>query len=302
MSGPTYTGFQDKVNPQPAPGQAGDYYGVDPRTIAIGGPGEYLAPASGLIVGNFCWVNADTGAVSQSYVPGYQLAFLHRNESAAITLFLAPSTYLLNPGFPADLFTGGDFWAANTGAASAVPGDQVYANPANGAPISGNQSVASFTGLIGVTAATGTVAGTVLTLSGVTGLVSVGDVFTDGSVSTTIVSFGTGTGGAGTYNVSVTQAWAAAALTSTSSVLDVTAVATPPVSVGDPVTGTNVPAGTVIAAQLTGAAGGIGTYRLNQVAGPTASASDTVGPIATPFYAQSPCATGELFVMSSWGN
>lgn len=61
-------------------------------------------------------------------------------------------------------------------------------------------------------------AGTLLTISAVSaGALHVGDVITGAGVTagTTIVSFGTGTGGVGTYNVSASQLVASEALTST---------------------------------------------------------------------------------------
>src|SRR4051812_37924461 len=126
MSGPIQNGFQGQVNNQPAPGEGGDFYGVNPRVIELAGPGQYVAPAGGLIVGNFCWADPDTGAVSQSYVPGNALAFLHRENNALITDFLGIATLVVPAGFPITLFSQGDFWAKFKN--SGVPGDTVYAD------------------------------------------------------------------------------------------------------------------------------------------------------------------------------
>jgi hypothetical protein len=55
--------------------------------------------------------------------------------------------------------------------------------------------------------ATGSISGGVMTISSTVGALAVGQVITGDGVTpgTTILSFGTGSGGAGTYNVSITQ-------------------------------------------------------------------------------------------------
>lgn len=84
-------------------------------------------------------------------------------------------------------------------------------------------SIATTLALTAIPAAsvTGTIAATVLTVTAVaSGALAVGDVITGTGVTagTTIVSFGTGTGGTGTYNVSVSQTVATAeTITATSS-------------------------------------------------------------------------------------
>lgn len=211
-------GFQKSVTIQPAPGEAGDFFGTNPRAIAIAGPGQFVAPnraspvvagQNGLVVGNFCWVNTDTGDVSQSYQPGYQIGFLHRENNAIIVSFLAEYAMLVPNGYPITVYAQGDFWARF--AAGAQPGQKVYADPDTGAPIAGGSTPATvnMTGSIGfsgtATVANGSNQLTVNTVVG--GTLSVGDTITgaiaaDLPANTTITALGTGTGGVGTYTMS----------------------------------------------------------------------------------------------------
>src|SRR5882757_6428100 len=104
--------FQSQINNQPAPAEAGDYCGINPRASLInGGAGQYVAPASGLVVGRFAWADPATGDVSQSLIEGAQVAFLHRENNAVITAFLGEAVYVVYQGLPVALFDQGDFWA-----------------------------------------------------------------------------------------------------------------------------------------------------------------------------------------------
>ena len=123
---------------------------------------------------------------------------------------------------------------------------------------------ATVTGSLGATF-TGTASGTpatTLTISAVTGLVSVGDVITGTGITgtVTIASFVSGTsGGAGVYTTSAATTCSAASITGSSVVLDVTVVGAGTVALGQEVTGSGITAGTFIAGLGTGT-GGTGTY------------------------------------------
>ena len=123
---------------------------------------------------------------------------------------------------------------------------------------------ATVTGSLGATF-TGTASGTpatTLTISAVTGLVSVGDVITGTGITgtVTIASFVSGTsGGAGVYTTSAATTCSAASITGSSVVLDVTVVGTGTVELGQEVTGSGITNGTFIAGLGTGT-GGTGTY------------------------------------------
>jgi Protein of unknown function (DUF3383) len=123
---------------------------------------------------------------------------------------------------------------------------------------------ASFTASIGA-AFTGAGSGTNLTTSAVTGLISIGDTAAGTGIpaSTTILSQTSGTpGGAGVY-VTSNATTASGACTCASTVLDVTVESVVSLAVGQTVVGTSVTGAPVIMAQLTGSAGGVGTYRIS---------------------------------------
>ena len=86
-------------------------------------------------------------------------------------------------------------------------------------------------------------------------------------------------------------------------VLNVTAVGSGVLEVGDPVSGTGIPSGAVVASQVSGTAGGVGIYTLDQSA--TAYAASTTvtvtAGVLTGWKAQSVAAVGELVKISTWG-
>jgi hypothetical protein len=125
----------------------------------------------------------------------------------------------------------------------------------------------------------GHISGTVFTVTSVgSGTILVGDYLTDGFGriinGTFVTSFGSGTGGTGTYNVNNSQTVSGATFTGTGSGTTMTASAvTGTIGVGDTITGTGVPGGTTIVAQLTGTPGGAGTY---QTSGATTSSGNAI--------------------------
>ncbi len=263
--------FQRIVNNQPGVGEPGDFYGTNPRAIVIGGPGAFRAPASGLRVGHFFWVNPDTGACSQSFVPGYQIAFLGRSNNAVITQFLGEATMVVLEGLPVTPFEQGDFWAEFDGA---QPGEYVFADAATGAPIAGpadGAGVQSFEGtgtlgfggtaIMGATF-TGVVAVNVLTVTALTGTLHEGDIINGAGVAA--VALGaqlTGpTGGEGTYTF-VHANVGSEAMTADSLYLHITAVDFGTFEVpGYSIDGTGVAPGNSPQSQDSGTPGGIGVY------------------------------------------
>lgn len=239
-------GFQTVVNNQPAPGEAGDFYGVNPRASVIGGPGMYRAPEDGLIVGNFCWVNPATGEVSQSYLPGGIIGFLHRENNAVITEFLGEAVYVVYRGLPVTLFDQGDFWARF--ADGATPGQAVFADAGTGTPIAGDTAPttdtftgsAGFTGTaqMGATLTTIAITANVATLVVATGYVTVGDIVTSANIAGLPIGAQlTGpAGGSGTYTF-VHADVAAEAGTVASNLLHVTATVRGALVIGSVVTG-----------------------------------------------------------------
>lgn len=316
MTQVTNSGFQTLVNRQPAPGQAGDFYGVNPRAVVLGAnspsgnsgaggagaAGQLVAPPGGLIVGNFAWADLTTGLVSQGYDSNGQLGFLHREEQAIIVNYLGIATYVVNGGFPITLFSQGDFWGLF--AAGASPGQNVYADPASGALIAGasTPTAASFTGSIGASF-TGVVATNVLTVSALTGYLTPGrDLVSGAGVASVLLGAQlTGpAGGAGTYTLTHADV-ASEAMTTVSSVLDVTAVASGTLGAGDVISGAGITTGTQIQSQRDGTPGGTGTYFISVAQGPIAGEAVTSNAILTNFKVKSKCGNGEVAKISSWG-
>lgn len=98
------------------------------------------------------------------------------------------------------------------------------------------------------------------------------------SASTTILAQLSGTAGStGTYTISSQQQFASATVTSLSTVLNVTAVGSGSISVGNPISGTNVTSGSVISALGTGV-GGVGTYVVSHA---STTISETITVTAT---------------------
>jgi len=153
-----------------------------------------------------------------------------------------------------------------------------------------------------------TVASTALTMSGggltvsavTTGTVVVGSVLTGSGVPAgeTITAAGTGTGGTGTYVVSSSTVVSSTSLTANNSTMTVSAVGSGTIFVNDPISGTNVAAGSYVQSFLTGT-GGTGTY---VVSGSYTAASTTVTVAAgteTKWIALNVAAPGELAILTT---
>ena len=124
---------------------------------------------------------------------------------------------------------------------------------------------ASATGTAGASV-TGDISGTTLTVSAVTfGTLAVNDIVSHSSIlqTATISGLGTGAGNTGTYTLTYTGSTASFTGSISGTILTVTAVASGTIITDQVLTGGSVTAGTKIVNQLTGAAGGIGTYTVN---------------------------------------
>lgn len=255
--------FQTEINDYQAPGVAGDFASTNTNMVSVlAGPGALVAPEGGLTVGNFFWVGPN-GETSQSYVAGWQVAFLGRNMQALITEFLGEATMLVPKGFMVTGFSAGDFWANFP--AGAAPGDYVFADPNDGTPLANSADSAPTLGTATASAGSTVTATlnstTTLNVTAVThGLISPGDAVTDSTTAgnipagTTILQQLTGTaGGVGTYEMSAAATANAVGDTvvTTSDQMLVTAVADGSLNDGDVFSGTDVPAGTSIVSQAT---------------------------------------------------
>jgi hypothetical protein len=165
----------------------------------------------------------------------------------------------------------------------------VYADESTGAPQM--QTTNTVTGEVGFTGTASFATNVMTVVTNTSGIIVVGDVVTSTGVTvgTTITALLTGTPGAvgSTYSLSTAPGTIATqAATTASDVLNVTAVLTGGLSVGDPISGTGVTAGTTIAEILTGS-GGIGTYLLNIPGG-------------APFHTASETITGAANISTGW--
>ena len=301
------SGFQKQVNLTPAPAVAGDFASSNPRATVLAGPGGLVAGVGGVTVGKFAWVAPDGVTVyshgTKAVAPS---GFVHREQQGLIQQYLGEASMNVPVGFPVILHNEGDFWAVNGGAGAFAVGDAVYANYADGTVAQSAATNATATGSMGATF-TASGSGTNLTVSAVTGVLSVGETLSGTGIpaGTTIVSQTSGTtGGAGVYVTSQATTISAATATSFGNVLTVTAVASGSLDIGESVTGSGIPAGAVLASQVSGATGGVGTYTLSLPA--TAYAASTTvtsvgGVAATGWKAQSAAAVGELVKISTWG-
>lgn len=301
-------GFQTQVNANQAPAVAGDFASANPRASVLAGEGGLISGLGGVTVGKFAWVDDDGKTVfNHGTATRKPDGFVRREQQALITAYLAEASNLVPAGFPVVLHNEGDFWAKVTGSTASTIGASVYADYDTGDITIGSASTgASVTGLMGATfTASGT--GTSFVVTSVTGLISIGDTLgttTGISAGITIVAQVSGTaGGAGTYTTSAATTISAATATCFGDVMKVTAVGSGELHVGDPVSGTGLPSGAVIATQVSGTAGGVGVYTLDLPA--TAYAASTtitgVAGVDTGWKARSVAAVGELVKISSWG-
>lgn len=189
------SGFQTQVNLYQAPAQAGDYAGANPTANMIAGEAALIAGAGGVTVGKFAWASS-TGAVTNACNLG-RLGFVHREQKALITTWLAESGLTIQAGTEMGLMVAGDVWASF--AAGATVGQKVYAKYQDGTAVAGT-AVATTTATVSTTNASATV-----TVTAVTGTpLAVGQPVSGTGIPTGayISALGTGTGGTGTYTIS----------------------------------------------------------------------------------------------------
>jgi hypothetical protein len=300
--------FQTQVNVQPAPAVAGDFASANPRWSVDAGPGGLVAGVGGVTVGRFAWWdNANHRTVLNSGA-GAPTGFVHREQQALITTYLAAASNVVPVGFGITLMSGGDFWVLNDGSTEALVGQKAYADLATGKvsfAATGSASTASVTGSIAASTAsvTGSIADNVLTVTAVaSGTLVVGGTLSGTGVATgtQIVAQLSGTpGGIGTYSVNIgEQTVTSTAISETYGTLTVTAVGSGALVLGAVLSGTGVTAGTIITAFLTGA-GGTGTYVVSptQTAGSTTITATTN--VETKWVCMSQGLPGELVKISS---
>lgn len=300
-------GFQTFVNRNLPLAVVGDFASMNPRASALAGEGafraglglNYLSAKNLPVVGNFAW---GQGAYVGAQKPaGASVLGFVANELQTVIPFLDPNAGVnptrlaIEAGFPTTLQQRGDFWAQPASPVNGVvsAGDTVYARAYDGAPTNDPTGFS----------ATGVQAATTMTISAVTKGVLVPGMHISGTAAASVVVAQlTGTpGGAGTYQMSVSESvgsatvtvdnvdtgfkWAsntvadatssAASLAAGTGVLTVGGSITGTFEVGQNITGTGFPSNLFITAQLTGSAGGAGTYQTNTIGPAVTSAAIT---------------------------
>ncbi len=159
-----------------------------------------------------------------------------------------------------------------SGSQASIPSGWVLCDGNNSTPdlrgrfiIGAGSLAASATGTAGASV-TGSISGTTLTVTGVTfGTLEVSDTVSHSSIlqTTTISGLGTGTGNTGTYTLTYTGSTSSFTGSISGTTLTVTAISAGTLIKDQVITGGSVSAGTTIVNQLTGPAGGIGTYTVS---------------------------------------
>ena len=137
-------GFQTQVNAQQAPACAGDFASANPRAATVSPEGGFVAGAAGVTVGRFAWIQSD-GVTVLNTGTGKPDGFIHREQQALISTYLAESGNLIPVGFPVTLMRTGDYYAAVT-VASAEKGEKAFAKLADGTmqPAAAGATVSGF--------------------------------------------------------------------------------------------------------------------------------------------------------------
>lgn len=214
--------FQQTVKTRFAPALAGDFASANPRASLDVGPNSLVAGALGVSTGVFAWASSSGVADIESGETdfynlvgntgvGLPTGFVHREQQALITAFLGKAATLIPAGLMVTLMVSGDYWVLNSGAGSVTAGQKIFATYGTGAI-----QTAAAGGSIAGGSFTASIATTVLTVTAVaSGALAIGQPVSGAGVTagTVIVSFGTGTGGVGTYNLSASQTVASEAMT-----------------------------------------------------------------------------------------
>jgi len=277
------TGFPQSVAYGQAPGIEGDFSSANPRFSALAGQQAFVA-GSNLFVGRFAWTDQNaTNSIANCNGVGNVAGFIHREQQAFISTYLAETSMQVLPGVEVTIMSGGDFWARNTGTLVTTVGMKAYAKYSDGTvafgPTGSPPTAGSVTGSIAAGAASvtasiaivqaqtpGALSSGVMTVTAVgSGTLVPGATLSGTGVQTgtTVVAQLTGTtGGIGTYTVSIPQTTASTTITAAYGILTVTAVGSGVVAIGDVLSGSGVTAGTAVVSFGTGT-GGTGTYNVN---------------------------------------
>jgi len=123
--------FPQVVRTQAAPGVIGDFCDDNPRSTIDAGQGAFVAGPNGVAIGQFAWIAADGVTVNSTGV-GAPDGFVRRDQQSIIYQYLQETTMVIPAGFPVTLFNAGGFFVLNSGSTTSARGNVAYANNANG--------------------------------------------------------------------------------------------------------------------------------------------------------------------------
>ena len=224
-------GFPKLVNTQQAPAVAGDFATANTNKFStIAGQGAFVAAAAGLNIGGFAWADP-TGTFLSSTGEGPVTGFISREGLRADIITPGPgfpdASFTILGGSFVTAFNAGDFWVANNGSSPVTIGQKAYANYANGLVTFGPTG----TPPVSATATSAT-------------LQKIVSANTGGALPTT----NTATGSISGTTLTVSAVGSGSVLAG---------------GVGQTVSGTGIDPNTQIISQLTGTAGGVGTYQVS---------------------------------------
>lgn len=211
------TGFQRQVNQYPSPGVEGTWASANQYASYVAGEGSVVANTNGVTMGRFGWTlptpKADGTVTETAYntsvgiangLPRTPAGFIMNHGQGNFTGYLQESSMNILGGQNMALMPRGDFWAVMVGQA-AIRGYKAFVNL-----FTGQVSPYPAATIVSAAAVTASFATNVMTVTATTGVLAVGQAITAAvgatalPANTYIASLGTGTGGAGTYNLSTT--------------------------------------------------------------------------------------------------
>jgi hypothetical protein len=287
-------GFQTSVNVSSPIGTEGAKASSNPIAAVLSDVGgNQLASAliadlvNGLNIGRFAWVSSN-GQVLTNYAPGgvpsvpdgFVMNTLLGNNSN----LLNPNGINIPPGAPATAFNRGDFFARSN-YANALRGNKVFANLFDGSVVpAASGSFPSYpSGSAGAFSGWISAAGVLTVTSVASGSLGVGMLLAGIGVpiNARIASLGTGTGGVGTYNLSLPNALPTFTIQASLNGTQMTVTSANGIlAVGQLVAGTGITSPVYISALGTGS-GGAGTYTLSAAVTTESTETITVGGVYT---------------------
>lgn len=234
-------GIQQTVGTLQSPAVAGDWCDSNPRYSVDAGPFGLVAGVNGLIVGRFAWLDAtildanNAPARANNSGIGLPAGLYHRENNALITGFLSDAGLTTPAGYQVTLTSACGMWVLNSGTTEAEFGNKAFA----------------------------------YLNSGLVAFAPAGTVFGGASATGSSIA-------ASTFSVTGSVAPGGAGQSDQTSILTVTVVGSGTIYPGASISGTGIPSTPApqIVSQLTGTAGGVGTYEIN--VGEVTAASTTV--------------------------